>query len=319
MSLTSYSVKKIDEKVTLEVHTVLLLRRRIAELLEARRSDDKLSHFFDIVLTILIALNVVAVILESVPELEMRYRAFFKVFEIVSVVLFSIEYILRVWSYIDRPDVTDKSPFWGRLRYMATPYALIDLIAILPSYLALFVSLDLRFLRVIRLLRLLKFTRYSYAMQALLDALRIEAYSLGAALFLLLILFVLASSGIYLLEHQEQPESFGSIPAAMWWAMATLTTVGYGDVVPATTLGKFFGGCITIIGVGMVALPAGIIASGFADRLQQRRTDFNYLFSVLCNSDSSQQDKTEALAMLGQSLRLNEPTQTALQEKLKVD
>ena len=295
------------------------LRRRIAELLEARRSDDKFSHFFDITLTILIALNVIAVILESVPALEMRYKTIFSVFEIISVVIFSIEYVLRVWSCIDRPDITDKSPIQGRLRYMTTPYALIDLVAILPSYLALFISLDLRFLRVIRLLRLLKFTRYSYAMQALLDALRIEAYSLCAALFLLLVLFVLASSGIYLLEHQAQPESFGSIPAAMWWAMATLTTVGYGDVVPTTTLGKFFGGCITIIGVGMVALPAGIIASGFADRLQQRRTDFNYLLSVLCNNENANQDKIDALAMLSQSLRLNEATQALLQEKFKVD
>ena len=135
-----------------------LHRKRIAELLEARRPDDQWGRWVDGFLTVLIGLNVVAVILESVPELEAHYGHLFLLFEIISVIIFTIEYVLRVWSCLDRPDVTDKHPVSGRLRYMLTPYAVIDLIAILPSFLVLFVTLDLRFLRVIRLIRLFKFT-----------------------------------------------------------------------------------------------------------------------------------------------------------------
>lgn len=285
-----------------------LSRKRIAELLEAGRSDDRLGRWVDWFLSVLIGLNVAAVILVSVAELEARYGTMFLVFEIISVVIFTAEYILRVWSCVDRPDIDDTNPLAARLRYMLTPYALVDLIAILPFFLVFFTSLDLRFLRVIRLIRLFKFTRYSVTMQALLDALRAEASSLGAAFFLMFILFVLASSGIYLIEHKVQPEDFGSIPAAMWWAMATLTTVGYGDVIPVTAWGKFFGGCITIIGVGMVALPAGIIASGFSDHLQQRRTDYDALFMRLFASNVTEQEKARTAQELAKNLRLSNTT-----------
>ena len=137
-----------------------------------------------------------------------------------------------------------------------------------------FMSIDLRFLRVIRLLRIFKLTRYSGAMNLVLSVFKEEASAFFAAFFVLLMLLILASSGIYLLEHEVQPDNFGTIPDAMWWAMATLTTVGYGDVVPITPIGKLFGGFITIIGMGMVALPAGILASGFADQVHRRRTEY---------------------------------------------
>jgi voltage-gated potassium channel len=150
--------------------------------------------------------------------------------------------------------------------------AIIDLLAILPFYLAFFISIDLRFLRVVRLLRVFKLTRYSGAMNLVLSVFKEEAHAFLASIVVLLIVLILASSGIYLLEHKLQPEHFGSIPAAMWWAMTTLTTVGYGDVVPITPWGKIFGGLITVIGMGMVALPAGILASGFAEQIHRRRS-----------------------------------------------
>lgn len=283
------------------------MRKRIAELLEVHSPGDFWGHAVDVALTVLIMLNIVAVVLASVASLGASYATFFWVFEICSVIIFTIEYIVRVWSCIDRPDNQDKRPIMGRIRYMLTPYALIDLFAILPFYLlTLLGQYDLRFLRIVRLLRLLKITRYSKAMQALFGALRAESDSLAAAFFLLFVLFVLASSGIYLIENKVQPDNFGSIPAAMWWAMTTLTTVGYGDVVPMTVWGKIFGGCITIIGVGMVALPAGIIASGFSDHLKQRRSDCNPFFDILFSASSSTQRKQAALEELQRTLGLSQ-------------
>jgi voltage-gated potassium channel len=152
--------------------------------------------------------------------------------------------------------------------------ALVDLVAILPTYLGAFVRVDTRMLRALRLLRIFKLSRHSSSMDLLLTVLRQEAGSILSAMFIMLIVIVLAASGIYAIEREAQPEAFDSIPKAMWWAAVTLTTVGYGDVVPVTVLGKIFGLLITVAGVGMVALPAGILASGFSLELQRRREAF---------------------------------------------
>ena len=177
---------------------------------------------------------------------------------------------------------------------MLTPLAIIDLIAILPFFLGLYLSLDLRFLRVLRLLRLFKLTRYSTAMGALLDVLQEEAQTLVAAFVVLLMMLVISASGIYLLEHKVQPEHFGSIPAAMWWSIITLTTVGYGDITPITPMGKFFGGIISLIGVGMVALPAAILASGFAENLRMRRIQYNaFIKHALSDGKLDDQERWE--------------------------
>ena len=152
--------------------------------------------------------------------------------------------------------------------------ALIDFIVILPFYIGLFFTVDLRILRVLRLLRIFKLSRYSSAMQMLVQAIKQEHKVLFATFSILLIMMVLAASGMYMIEKELQPEAFGSIPAAMWWAMATLTTVGYGDIIPITAWGRFFGGTITLLGMGMVALPAGILASSFSEQAHQRREIF---------------------------------------------
>lgn len=234
-------------------------------------AGSRLSRVIDYALIVLITLNVIAIILESVPSFEQTHHDTLVTFETFSVLVFSIEFILRVWSCVDEEKYQGLTPTQARLRYLFSPMATIDLLAILPFYLMLFMSIDLRFLRVIRLFRIFKLTRYSGAMNLVLSVFREEAGAFFAAFFVLLMLLILASSGIYLLEHDVQPEEFGTIPDAMWWAMATLTTVGYGDVVPITPLGKLFGGFITIIGVGMVALPAGILASGFSDLVHRRK------------------------------------------------
>ena len=249
-----------------------IIRTRTAEILHAGRENDPVARLVDISLIILITLNVLAVILESVPEIRQSLLQIFIVFEVFSVLIFTAEYLMRVWSAIDNPwRESYHSPLLGRLRYMTSPMALIDLLAILPFYLAFFFSVDLRFLRVMRLLRVLKLTRYSSAMTMLFDVFRKEARVIGASMFVLVILLVVASSAMYLAEHDIQPEGFGTIPHSMWWAIITMTTVGYGDVVPITGLGKTIGAFMGVIGVGMVALPAGILASGFNEALHLRR------------------------------------------------
>lgn len=158
-----------------------------------------------------------------------------------------------------------------RLAWVKKSSAIIDFIAIFPAFINFFVPIDLRFLIVLRVLRLFKLTRYFVALRILLTVIMREKDSFKAVLFILVILIILSASGIYLVENKAQPEHFGSIPKAMWWAVVTLTTVGYGDVTPITTAGKILGAIITILGVGLAALPAGILASGLANELNQRR------------------------------------------------
>lgn len=253
------------------METPVSFRKRAASLLDVGVDGGPINRLLDWCLIGLISLNVLAIILESVPAISAAYKAQLQWFELFSVTLFTGEYAVRLWTAPDLTDPRFRGAVTGRLRYMLTPAALIDLVAILPFYLGIFLNLDLRFLRVVRLFRIFKLTRYSTTMKLIFNVFRDEASAFMGAFFLLFVVLILTASGIYLLEHDVQPDHFGSIPAAMWWAMATLTTVGYGDVVPLTPLGKFFGGGITVIGVGMVALPAGILASGFAEQLRQRR------------------------------------------------
>ncbi len=249
-------------------------RQHIYETLEAGRVETPMGRFADLMLITLIALNVLAVILESVASLGQRYGNAFDMFEVFSVSIFTVEYIARVWSAPEHVGLKFHHPLWGRLRYMLTPMALLDLIVIAPFFLVFFVGLDLRILRVLRLFRIFRLTRYSSSMGLLLSVLKEEAGNIGAALFVLAMLIVLSASITYLAEHEVQPVAFGSIPAALWWAVITMTTIGYGDVVPMTLVGKTCGALIGIVSVGMVALPAGILASGFNEALHRRRQRF---------------------------------------------
>ncbi len=251
------------------------LRKRTAELLEQDFHTGGISRIVNLSLIVLISLNVIATILASVDTLFARYERGFRYFEIFSVLVFTVEYLARVWSSIDLERASDSSPVVGRLKYMFTPLALVDLIAILPFYLSQFFAFDLRFLRGLRLLRLFKLARYSPALSALLDVVQKESEALLASVVVLLILLVISAGGIYVLENELQPETFGSIPGAMWWAVVTLTTVGYGDIVPITTGGKMFGGLIGLLGIGMIALPAAIMASGFVENIHARQQTYS--------------------------------------------
>ncbi len=233
-------------------------------LLMDRPDGSKYNRMFNTALMTLIILNVVAVILETVQSIYDAYETAFFIFDTFSIVVFSIEYILRLWTCtaVER----FKGRYVGRLKYIFTPMAIVDLIAILPSLVPLFIDMDLRVLRAMRLfrlVRLLKLARYSLAIRTLVKVGREKKPELIVVFSFGLVLITASASIMYFAEHDAQPEKFSSIPRTMWWAVATLTTVGYGDVYPITNLGRFLGAVIACIGVGLFALPAAILSSGF--------------------------------------------------------
>jgi len=248
------------------------LRRKTYEMLEGADTERPGGRALNYALVGLIILNVVALMLSTEAAIAAEYGAWLAAFEWLSVLLFTVEYLARVWAAVEHP--RRGRPIAGRLRYMLTPLALIDLIAILPFYLAFLVPLDLRFLRVFRLVLIFKLSRYQASMSLLLRVLRNEAGPIAAAVFVLAMLLVVAASFAWLAEHEAQPEAFAGMLDAMWWAIVTMTTVGYGDIVPVTPLGKVIGGVLAVIGIGMVALPAGLLASGFSAQLHQRQREF---------------------------------------------
>lgn len=280
-------------------------KKRVAEILEKSVATDHLSRKVDLFLISLIILNVIAIASESVSSIRDSYEAELYAFEMISIAVFTVEFVARLWCASEVLDDEGKKLYSSRWSYFLSPMALIDLLAILPYYLSLLIAIDLRILLVVRLLRIFKLSRYSSAMGMLLNVLKEEAQAFMAALFVLVVLLVLASCGIYLIEHEVQPEAFGSIPAAMWWAMATLTTVGYGDVTPITPLGKIFGGFITIIGVGMVALPAGILASGFSNQFHRARQQYDEALGEVLKDGMVSLDEEEDLNELRVELGLS--------------
>jgi voltage-gated potassium channel len=249
----------------------MTLKKRVRVILDISHDAGSLSWFFDVFMVSLIALNVLAIVLESVQPVHDRYATLFRAFEYFSVAAFTVEYILRVWTANEEPGY-EKS--WiGNIRYMLTPLALIDLFAILPFYLGA-LGLDLRLLRILRLFRLFrmfKSVRYVRALSLIGRVYNEKRAELLIAVTFTLFLLLIASALMYYVENDVQPEKFSSIPETMWWGIATLTTVGYGDVYPVTGLGRLLGGLIAVFGIGMFALPAGILASGFTDQMNRRQ------------------------------------------------
>lgn len=239
-------------------------------VMEKAEEGDRLSRIFDLFIITLIVLNVAMVILETVEGINETYGEFIELFEVICVVIFTVEYLLRIWCCT--ADKKFARPLIGRLAFMLTPMALIDLIAIFPYYVFLLVAIPPDYtlpLRLLRLFRLLKVGRYSHSMQMFGQVIWQKRRELYIVAFALTLLLVIVSSLMYFVEHHAQPEAFSSIPTTMWWGIVTLTTVGYGDVFPITPLGKFLGALIAVLGVGMFALPAGLLSSGFVEAMQE--------------------------------------------------
>lgn len=246
--------------------------KRVYEILDVAKRGDTVSQAFDIFILTLIGLNVIGLILGTVEGIHKLSPPFFLGFEVLSVIVFTGEYVLRLWSCVE--DSRYASGVKGRLRFAVTPLALIDLMAILPFYLP-FTGLDLRFLRVVRMMRVFrvaKVGRYSQSLRLLKSVANARKEQLLCTVALLLVLLVMAASLMYFAENAAQPEAFSSIPAAMWWAVATLTTVGYGDVYPVTVLGKVMASTVAVLGIGLFALPTGILGAGFIEELERKRT-----------------------------------------------
>jgi len=251
----------------------MTIKKKIFEIIDPSHAYDDTSKTFNVSMLVLISLNIVSVILETEAGLYSRYRIFFDFFDVFSVGVFTLEYILRIWTCTEHPEY--KAPISGRLRYALSTSMLVDLISFLPFYVPLW-GMDLRIIRVIRLFRLfrlMKMARYSKSLSTIVNVIKSKKEELGITLFSGGVLLILASSLLYFIEHDTQPDAFSSIPAAMWWGAITLTTVGYGDVYPVTILGKIVGAFIAVLGIGLFALPAGIIASGFASELQAKPSE----------------------------------------------
>ena len=245
-------------------------RHYFYELLHTPEVETRTEHYVRLSIAVIIALSMLSVILESEPKLEHDWAPYFYWFEVFVIVVFTIEYLLRLWSIVDHPKYSHW--FWGRLRFIFTPLALVDLVAILPFYIPAFLPVDLRFvrtLRLVRFVRVMKLGHYSHSLGLITRVIKNKRHEMAAATFVVGILVVIASSIMYYIEHEAQPDAFRSIPKTLWWCIATLTTVGNGTY-PITMGGKILSMLISILGIGVFALPSGIFVAGFIEEIQHK-------------------------------------------------
>ena len=247
------------------------MRRRLYEVLERARDDDRLSAGVDIAIISVIGVNVVAIVIETLPWVTPRLARVLYLLEVVSVVLFTVEYVLRLWTArYRRPG---QGGLAGALRFAVSPAGLIDLLAIVPFYLPL-IGVDLRFVRVLRIarfLRLLKLGRYLRSVSLFGKVLRERRDELLITVMMTALVLLVASILMYYIEGEAQSDQFPNILSSLWWAVVTLTTIGYGDVVPVTGWGRLLSGLVAVMGIGLVAVPTGIVSSGFIEELAKRK------------------------------------------------
>jgi len=248
------------------------IKKRVFEILEFSPREDRVGKAVDVFIITLIVLNICAVIIGTVESISAKYAAAFRIFEVFSIAVFTVEYILRVITCTSENRF--KGAVKGRVKFVLTPLAVVDIFAILPFYLPMLFPFDLRIVRALRLYRifvLFKMARYSSSLRIFGRVMRNKKEELLIAVSIITILIIISASLMYFVEHEVQPEVFSSIPATMYWAVETLTTVGYGDVVPVSILGKFLGSIISILGIGLFAMPAGILAAGFSEEIEKSR------------------------------------------------
>jgi voltage-gated potassium channel len=244
-------------------------KRKVHILLHPELGESKADKFVNAFIITLIVLNVIAVMLETVKPLHEKYERIFHYFDMISVGIFTIEYVLRVWSCTHDPRY--KGSVKGRIKYVLTPGALIDLLAFLPTYFHAFLDFDLRILRLLRFFRffrLFRLTAYTKSAQMIFNVFKSRFNELVLSFVMVIFLIIIASCLLFFAEHNAQPDDFSSIPATMWWAVVTLTTTGYGDMTPETSIGKVLAGTIMLSGVALFALPAGIITAGFLEEFR---------------------------------------------------
>ncbi len=258
-------------------------RRRVFEVVNATEPGDKLGVGVDYFLIGLILVNILALLLETVEQIHSKAPKAFYWFEVVSVAIFTTEYVLRFWSAPEAPR------FVSRWNFVKRPLALIDLLAIIPFYLP-FLGIDLRsfrILRTFRLLRLVKLLRYMRALDLILAAIKSKKHELIAANGLVVVVIMMLATVMYFIEHKAQPEAFSNAFQGMWWGVATLSTVGYGDIYPITVMGKFVTSIASILMIGLVALPTSILTSAILEGQEKHRNKFKppSVFCPYCQGD----------------------------------
>lgn len=245
------------------------LRQKVNALMNDTPTSGRLHQQLDLIFILFIVSSVAAVFLETIPAVHEPLRREFFWFDTVAIAVFTLEYLLRLYAAPEQEP--DSSALVGRFSFMKKPGSLIDLIAIAPFYLQFLLAVDLRFVRVLRVLRVLKLTRYNTALTTFAMVLKREKRAFSAAMFITVLITILSGAIVYEFEHPVQPEKFDTMPRAMYWAVITLASVGYGDISPVTPIGQAFTMMLAILGIGIVALPAGILGSAFSDQLHQQR------------------------------------------------
>jgi voltage-gated potassium channel len=280
------------------------LRTKTYQLLESETSKNFVAKAINFFLIVLILSNVIAAVFESEADYHELYHQEFALFEFISLSLFCVEYLLRVWCCIENPKYQAFSTIKARTDYIFTPMALIDLIAILPFIIALFFAIDLRTLRLLRVLRLLKLTHYFKGFNIFINVIAKELKSITAAMMVMMFLIIIAASLMHSVEGKIQPDVFGSIIQSFWWAVVTMTTVGYGDVVPITAVGKVISTFIMLVGVGLVALPAGMLAARFGEELRERKKKLDAHITNALTDGYIDQEEYKALETLADKLEI---------------
>ena len=251
------------------------IKEKVFEIIQPAEDGKLASRIFDCIIMFLIALSIFSIFAITFDLSESMTRHLRQV-EKVSLIVFTIEYLLRVWtSDLLFPEETRLKALF---KYLTMGMAVIDLLAILPFYLPMIFPINLlglRMLRLTRILRVCKLTRYSEALASIADVFTSKSKEIIASFLVVFLLLVVASLMIYYAEHDTQPEAFKNAFSGLWWAVATLTTVGYGDIYPVTVMGRIIGAIIALLGIGMVAIPTGIISSGFMEHLRKKENANN--------------------------------------------
>ncbi|MDP4875920.1 MAG: ion transporter [Pseudomonadales bacterium] len=286
---------------------IMINQQRVMEILNKGNNNDQWSLMCDRFLATLIIINLLGICLESVQSVRDQYDTQLMYLEIISVSIFSLEYALRLWSSASNTELKGSTASQRRFSYATSFTGLIDLIAILPSIMGLFANnLDLRWLRTLRLIRLLKLSHYSTALEDLFSAVYQERRSFFAAMYIMAIALFMASALMYLAENAAQPEKFSSIPQTMWWAVVTLTTVGYGDVTPITPLGQIIGALTAISGICAAALLTGIVASAFANQMARRQAIFEAEVTTALQDGEISKDEAGTIELLRNEFKITE-------------
>jgi voltage-gated potassium channel len=297
----------------MDIHST---KKTLMEILDGS-PEHKSSRYVELLITVVVLVNCSAVILDSVPEIHAQHKHFFHELEFWSVMFFTAEYILRVWSLGAKYAAGEGGAWKGRRQYMFSPFGLIDFFATMPHYLHIFFpTLDLRILRVLRLLRILKLSKYNTALQDLWHAINSERRAFGSAAFLLLIATIVSASLMHFAEGHAQPEFFGSIPHSIYWSIVTITA-GYGNVEPVTKAGEVIALLTGFLGVCMAAIMTGIVASAFSNQMSRKKAAYqSQLRQVMADGVMSDAER-ESLRQLQIKYRLSDAQVQAAMDEAK--